>query len=245
MRAGVDGVLLDVDDTVVDTRAAFRAAIGAVARSYLPQLGEAGPDLALEHWVRDADGHFAAFTRGEVTFTGQRRLRLQAMHDALGGPVVDDVLFEAWNALYDRAFRGAWAPLPGARDLVSGLVTSGVPFGAVTNAVASYQAQKLAATGLADLRVLVGTDALGVGKPDARVFLRGCELLGTAPDRTVHVGDEPLTDAAGATAAGLVGVWLDRFGDGLRPDTGRSRPPEQVPVVRSLAELTAWLQLTP
>lgn len=94
MRAGVDAVLLDVDDTVVDTRRAFRAAMDVAARAYLPHLGDDGPRLALEHWVRDGEAHFEAFTRGELTFEGQRRRRLLALHDALGGPVVDDALFE-------------------------------------------------------------------------------------------------------------------------------------------------------
>lgn len=242
MRPGVDAVLLDVDDTLVDTRAAFRSAMDVVARSYLAHLDDA-PALALEHWVRDAAGHFDAFTRGELTFERQRRLRLVAMHEALGGPVVDDELFEAWNALYDKAFRASWAPLPGARELLRALVAAGVPFGSVTNSQVSYQTDKLVATGLRDLRVLVGTDTLGFGKPDPRVFRRGCELLGSDPSRTVYVGDEPLTDADGATQAGLTGVWLDRWGEGLRPDSGSRRPSSGVPVVGSLAELASWLQL--
>ncbi len=244
VRADVAAVLLDVDDTVVDTRAAFRAAIHAVARAHLPQLSEATRELAFEHWVRDAGRHFAAFTRGELTFEAQRRRRAADLHDAFDGPAVDDALFERWNTLYSRAFRDAWAPVDGAHELVRGLVEAGVPFGAVTNSVASYQTEKLEATGLGALRVLVGTDTFGVGKPDRRVFLRGCELLGSDPARTVYVGDEPLVDAAGAAAAGLIGVWLDPFGDGLRPESGRTLPPSGLPVVRSLAELAAWLQLT-
>ena len=77
----------------------------------------------------------------------------------------------------------------------------------------SYQTLKLEAVGLAaDVPMLVGVDTLGVGKPDPRVFVEACRRLGTAPGRTVYVGDELDIDAQAASAAGLLGVWLDRPG---------------------------------
>lgn len=58
-------------------------------------------------------------------------------------------------------------------------------------------------------------------KPDAEAFLRACEHLGTRPERTWYVGDSVRADALGALGAGLVPVWVDRFGDPWpdRPDT--------------------------
>ena len=38
------------------------------------------------------------------------------------------------------------------------------------------------------------------------------ERLGTDAARTVHVGDDPVTDVAGARAAGLSAILLDRSG---------------------------------
>ncbi|HEX8498332.1 MAG TPA: HAD family hydrolase [Actinomycetales bacterium] len=245
MRADVDAVLLDVDDTVVDTRGGFAVGMAVVARAYLSHLGDDGPGLALEQWVRDAGGYFAAFTRGELGFAEQRRLRVTAMHQALGGPVVDDGLFEEWDTAYDRAFRAAWRPLPGAGRLLDLLTAAGVPFGSVTNSVTSYQQDKLDSTGLGRLRVLVGTDTLGLGKPDPRVFLHACELLGSDPARTVYVGDEPHVDAQAAQDAGLMGVWVDRWAEGLQPDRSRGGPPWTGPTVRSMDQLVQWLGLDP
>lgn len=50
-------------------------------------------------------------------------------------------------------------------------------------------------------------------KPDSAAFLKGCAALGTAPARTMYVGDSVKADALGALAAGLIPVWLDRWGD--------------------------------
>lgn len=239
MRAGVEAVLLDIDDTLVDTRAGFAAGMRAVAGVYLAHLGDDGPTAALQHWVSDPGGHFAAFTRGEVGFEEQRRARAERLHLDLGGSGLDGPGFAQWNHTFENGFRDAWVALPGARDLVAalGATTPGLPFGAVTNAQVGYQRDKLDRTGLGDLPVLVGTDTLGVGKPDPRVFHHACSLLDVDPRRTVYVGNDLVVDAQAAVAAGLQGVWFDR---GHEPASA----PEGMPVLRSLDELTRWLGLS-
>ncbi|MFQ5938178.1 MAG: HAD family hydrolase, partial [Acidiferrobacterales bacterium] len=52
----------------------------------------------------------------------------------------------------------------------------------------------------------------GIAKPDSELFRKVCELAGVTPDQTVHVGDEPETDIAGAAASGCRTVWINRSG---------------------------------
>ena len=75
----------------------------------------------------------------------------------------------------------------------------------------------------------MGTDTVGVPKPDPAIYLEGVRLLGSSPGSTIYVGDNLLLDAEGSTAAGLVGVWLNR--------TGESAPDYQGYEVGSLLEL--------
>ncbi|MFN7027147.1 MAG: HAD-IIA family hydrolase [Pseudorhizobium sp.] len=42
-----------------------------------------------------------------------------------------------------------------------------------------------------------------VGKPEPGIFLAGAKLLGTSPNRTLMVGDNPETDGKGAMRAGM------------------------------------------
>ena len=112
---------------------------------------------------------------------------------------------------------------------------AGLRIGALTNAATALQDEKLRRTGFPDVRVLVGVDTLGFGKPDPRVFLEACRRLGTDPARTAYVGDEADVDALGARDAGLVGVWLDRPGARRHPVDEASVT--AVAVIRSLAEL--------
>lgn len=52
-----------------------------------------------------------------------------------------------------------------------------------------------------------------VAKPHPDAFLSACAQLGTDPAATWYVGDSVRADALGAAGAGLVPVWVDRFGD--------------------------------
>ena len=93
-----------------------------------------------------------------------------------------------------------------------------------------------------EVPLLVSLDTFGVGKPDPRVFLEACRLLGTDPAQTLYVGDELDTDGLGAVAAGLRWVWLDRPGarrGGIHLEDEKVAREAGVAVVRSLAELTA------
>jgi putative hydrolase of the HAD superfamily len=214
----VVGVLLDVDDTLVDTRSAFGAAMDHVFDTWLPHLDDDERRAAVLHWAYDPGGHFRAFTRGELTFAEQRRRRAETLHAAFDGPELDDVRFGRWNAGYETAFRVAWRALPDGVALVAELRARGIRFGALTNMSAGYQRDKLAAVGMGDVPVLVTPDDLGRGKPDPEVFRLGCHRLGLAPAQVAYVGDELDVDARGARDAGLVGVWVDRHGSGFRPD---------------------------
>jgi putative hydrolase of the HAD superfamily len=235
VTAAVRGVLVDVDDTLVDTRAAFRAGIGHVVARWMPFLDDAGREVAVRRWALDDTGAFAAYTRGELSFGQQRRIRAERLHAHFGGPALDDVGFARWEEAYEAAFRAAWRAHDDGRALVTTLRALGVPVGAVTNAGRDYQVAKLAAVGLAEVPVLVSVDDLGRGKPEPSVFHLACERLGLRPGQVAYVGDELDTDARGARKAGLTGVWLDRHGSGLAPD--------DVPVIRTLAQLPGMLGL--
>jgi putative hydrolase of the HAD superfamily len=52
--------------------------------------------------------------------------------------------------------------------------------------------------------------AAGAAKPDARIFARLLAEAGVEAHEVLHIGDDPLTDVAGAMRAGMQAVWLNR-----------------------------------
>jgi putative hydrolase of the HAD superfamily len=233
----VDAVLLDIDDTLVDTRSAFFAAIRAVAQTWLAHLPDDQYDDVALRWIADIGGHFRTFTRGEISIGEQRRRRAQDLQDAFGGQALDDAQFAQWDAAYSAAFRSAWRLHDDALPLLDALHDIGLPVGALSNSSRALSVEKLARLQLSDrLPLLVSPDDLGFGKPDPRVFALACARLGRQPGRTAYVGDELDVDAQGAVDAGLVGVWLDRSGSG-------PTAPTPVLTIRNLADVPRALDL--
>ena len=242
--SGLEGVLFDIDDTLVDTRGAFVHALSGVARRYLPGLPEDRHGELVTVWRADVGGHYAAYTRGEVGYAEQRMARANELHERFGGPALDDAGFARWDETFEAEFSGAWSAHDDVDAVVDRLLAAGLAVGALSNASVAYQTRKLDRAALLDrVPMLVGVDTLGFGKPDPRVFLEACRLLGTTPERTAYVGDELDVDAAAARAAGLVGVWLDRPGGRRVPIGDDEIADAGVVVVTSLDELPAALGL--
>ena len=234
----VAGILLDIDDTLVNTRAAFRRGLAAVAEHYLPP--EADLDAMGIHWRIDANGWYRAHTRGELTHREQRMRRANELHAAFGGSELDDDAYAAWDTIFEAGFRDGWEAHGDAQGLLDTLDSCGIAYGAVTNADSSYQERKLERSGLGRVPMLVGIDRFGAGKPDPRVFLEGARLLGLDPAAVAYVGDEKDIDANAAADAGLaVGIWLDR--PGSPPQAGQTG--KNVVRIESLSEVAGVLGL--
>jgi putative hydrolase of the HAD superfamily len=90
----------------------------------------------------------------------------------------------------------------------------------------------LGPTGLLDRVDGVVTSAVaGAAKPDAEPFRRALELAGVDGGDAVHVGDSLDNDVAGARAAGIRAILVQREGD----------PPAGVESIRVLTELPGLL----
>lgn len=78
----------------------------------------------------------------------------------------------------------------------------------------------LSAAGIHDfINVLLTSVEVGWRKPRPEGFMRLAEALSVSPAQLVYVGNEP-KDIAGATAAGMYSVLIDR--DAIAPDLGQA-----------------------
>jgi putative hydrolase of the HAD superfamily len=108
----------------------------------------------------------------------------------------------------------------------------------VTNSSARAQRAKLATVGLesAFTAVVISGD-VGIAKPDPRIFHIAGKRLALEPSEVWHIGDSLATDVAGAHAAGIESVWLNRTG---RPRAHRDPVPDRE--VESLDEVAGLFQ---
>lgn len=87
----------------------------------------------------------------------------------------------------------------------------GLRTGVVINGASDSQREKLRATeALHWLDAVVTSAEVGIAKPDPRIFRIALQQLGASPQNTLHIGDTPATDVAGAQATGLKAVWVNR-----------------------------------
>lgn len=229
--AGARALLLDVDDTIVDTRGAMVAAGARAAAALWPDRPGEHHAMA-QRYYDDPQRWFPRYASGEVPFERMRAGRLEEVATAfgLGLPAEGHVAFEE---AYAPAFRSAQRLFPDVPQLLSAAAREELPVGLLTNSAHKPTVVKLEALGLVDrFDVVVTTDTLGFGKPDPRVYLEACRLLGGEPHAVVCIGDSLAWDVLGAEAAGLRAVWLDREGRGAT---------EEVASVRDLHEVTAAL----
>jgi putative hydrolase of the HAD superfamily len=96
--------------------------------------------------------------------------------------------------------------------------------GMITNGPTEVQRSKI---GLLDLErrvdFLVISEEFGASKPDPTIFAEALRLGNATAREAVFIGDSPEHDIAGAKAAGIRSVWVNRTGrpwtaDGLSPD---------------------------
>ena len=124
-----------------------------------------------------------------------------------------------------------FTPFPDARRALEALRARGLRLVIVSNWDRSLP-DWLAPSGLLKLVEGVVTSAeAGAAKPDPAPFDAALRLAGVEPGAALHVGDSPATDVAGARAAGIRPVLVQRDGAPLAgPDA-----------IRSLAELPSLL----
>ena len=239
MRPVTTALLLDMDDTLIDTKAAMLAA-GAVAVATL--WPEAGADVHHAAGVRfhgDPAGFFGRFTTGEQSFAEMREARVADLVELFSFRAIDDVIRRFEDA-YAPAFFANMRLFDDVLPLVTAATAAGIPIGLLTNSASDYTQRKLEIAGLEGVFAVVATrDTLGFGKPDPRAFHHACGLLRAAPNETLYVGDHVEIDAIAAKDAGLYAVWLrrdrgDRLGALLAHAHG-------IPVVGSLKEVAALL----
>lgn len=217
----VTGVLFDIDDTLVDLEFAMTAALRGVSEHLLPGLDEASWEKFGRIFTKETTHYYDRYLAGELTFNEQRLLRGRAALGHFGVELAEGEQAHHWVSSYASLQHSYIRAFDDVVPLLDALDAAGIPYGAVSNNVHDYQRVKLDAAGLERIGVLVGTDTVGVPKPDPAIYHEGVRLLGTGRGETLYVGDNRLLDADGATAAGLLGVWLNRGGDPAPEFTGR------------------------
>ena len=208
-RAPLDTVLFDLDDTLHDDTAAYKAAAKRVAADVAAERGIAAGAL-FDAYVAEANGFWKKLSTEHLS-RAIVDTRVQLWFDALEAIGITDLPLARVCAEHYNAYRANELELsPGALDLLVTLRGRGCKIGIVTNGFAATHHDKIDRLALrAHIDGLFLADEMGMVKPDPRVFLHACTVLRSEPARTAMVGDRYDRDVIGAQEAGLFTVLID------------------------------------
>ena len=109
--------------------------------------------------------------------------------------------------------RKSLVPRAGVVETLKALRRRGYLLGLIT--VCSEEVEQLfpqtELAGLFDSEVF--SNAVGLAKPDPRIYLHCCELLGVEPNEAVFVGDGANDELAGARRVGMEAILIHRDGE--------------------------------
>jgi FMN phosphatase YigB (HAD superfamily) len=207
MAHGFDAVSLDVGGVlVVPDHEVLAGALDRIGIDYRRDrfgVGHyeamAAVDRAASH-AEDFTDYLAGFLAAVDVEEGERVRAHEALVDVLRTPV--------------------WCqPVPGSRDGLQALASAGVRLavtsnsdGTVADLLARHEWVQVGPGPGVPVEVVTDSGALGVAKPDARVFNATIDALGLPAGRVLHVGDSVVYDVDGAAAVGMPVVHMDPFG---------------------------------
>ena len=211
--ARLKAVLFDLGGTLMEDegdRDAKIAALAAVnARYGIPRSGEE----TLRWFLKDLGPYFAGQPEKWIPIRDHLRRNFVAYLRENGRTATDEDC--AWfEATYNGMHMELCRLFPDAIPAVHRVRATGLHVGLLTDIDETFVRLVLEAVHLARLLDSVTTsEAVGVGKPNPRIFQAALKRAGCAPGEAVLVGDSRTRDVAGARAVGMIGLHLHRTGE--------------------------------
>ena len=227
-----DGVLFDYGRTLV-TFAYPTEDLLEVLREFRPRieaaLGVRAPEAQtiLHEVLLPLEEYIESMSEDEVDYMDVYRDAWQRAGLRLPDGLLHEIL-DAEQRCWDRAVTVDADVVP----TLSWLGDRGIKRGLCSNAPfpPEMMRRQVSSNGIADLvDAIVFSSEVGKRKPSFELYRAALDAIGTAPDRTLFVGDRVREDYEGPAALGLRAVIVTAH--------AAEPPPDGVPAIRSLAEL--------
>jgi putative hydrolase of the HAD superfamily len=229
-------VVFDLDDTLLDTTGLEAEMLVGLCEAVRAEHPGVEYDTLRTRFRDGRDDLYQRVLAGELDIAAYRRLHLIAVCEPWGEP--SEALHAAAVRLRDEQL-GRSRFVEHAIELVRHLRGAGVRTGLLTNGPSWMQRRKVELLGLErELDAIGISEELGAAKPDPAAFTATLQLMASAPEETVMVGDHLDWDVRGALAAGMRGaVWVAGDEDEREPPPGAMKVARLGEVPAALAAL--------
>ncbi len=201
-------VFFDLDDTLCDYATARLERLRYVFTRALDGRAKAGAEIDLDRMIADSiqmhphgADHFGTLFVG-YGIDDPAKARSAAAWYRKNRFFALDLFLEAREVLLAVGHTTTASDRPDRRRL-----------GIITNGPTEVQRAKLDRLEIRDLvDVVIISEEFGAAKPDPAIFHEALHRVGFRAEEAVFIGDSAEFDMAGARAAGIPSVWLNRQG---------------------------------
>ena len=220
-------VLLDIDNTLYDADAAYKAAEEAVFKELQRRYNLLTWEIFIEHYKK-ARSLVHKELAGSASMHN-RFLYFQAMMEMMGLTLEPGILLRLTNLYWRTVFRVS-KPFPGVKQTLRKLKEYNVRIGVVTDLLAHIQAEKLLRLGVDRyIDFMVSSEEAGREKPHPSIYLTALHKARIPPEDAVMVGDDIEKDVLGAKDVGITGVLFGS--EDPRADYSITKFEELLPIV--------------
>jgi putative hydrolase of the HAD superfamily len=233
-------IFFDLDDTLVDGRP-YAQSIHHTCESLVAGQPGLDRDLLIEAavsiWQEYEIEALNNWTLGVLDGTSvkleawRRILRAYGCHD--------ESVAQFATQIHLRFERTSHLLFDDVKNTITTVRNKQIPLALITNGASDTQRDKLYALCMVEwFNAIIISGETGVAKPDPLIFELALNKLCVEPGNVWHVGDDLVTDVAGAKAAALTAVWLNRD---RRPLTLTDVKPDFE--IQSLRDLSRYTKL--
>jgi putative hydrolase of the HAD superfamily len=243
----ITGVIFDLGSTLIhfdgDWPAVFEESLHALARHLEVEGLAVEPQALRAEFRRQVEASQNMRQQDNIERTSAWVLRKAV--EALGADGLDEGVLDRALASLFAVSEARWVPMPGLPDVLAALRAEGYRLGLISNASDEANVRRLLAqaglTGAFQPELI--SAAVGIRKPDVRLFQQVLAAWGAPPESVVMVGDTLGEDILGAQRAGLRSIWFTAdadtpsnrtWGKTVRPDAATDDLRQLPETIRSL-----------
>ncbi|MBS8265830.1 HAD family hydrolase [Mesobacillus boroniphilus] len=220
----IEAVFFDLDGTLLDRSASVLKFIEDQYERFRPQLSLIDKQLYKNRFIElDARG-----------YVWKDKVYSQLLQELNIASLTWEELLED----YIINFKNSSIGFPNLHAVLGKLRQMGIKLCLISNGKTLFQMANIKALGIEGYfdSILI-SEAVGLRKPDIRIFHKGMEDLSVSASRSIFVGDHPENDVKASRSTGMIGIWKrDDYWDRAEADFTIDELVELLGIIQTGAE---------
>ncbi|MFB0900697.1 MAG: HAD family hydrolase [Dehalococcoidia bacterium] len=224
MNYNIEGITLDLDDTLVDSRSAWKNGFKKTFSDLICLNKQTTSQFNL-------DTIYIEYT--QIVSTSHETAKSSEWSEDIAKISYKEIskkylnieinINEIWNN-FEKEWQASIDLFPESLEIIKNLSTK-YKLGMITNGLSAHQRFKIEKFSLEKFfNCILISEEFGNQKPDKSIFNKATELMKIKPQEIIHIGDNPAHDVIGANNSEIISCWIKRKNNwykeniNIRPD---------------------------